>query len=129
MKKLVVVSLILAVMLGPLPAALAQQPKPTAPPAVQPKGQQPATNRPDPDFAYGTVETVVSTRPLVITIRATDMTDKVRAMKVEGRLTVEIPVEALKGAPAPRPGNVVSMRGLVRDGKFLIMSLSVHGSK
>ena len=129
MKNFVVLSAILAVMLVPLSAAVAQQPKSTAPPTVQPKGQQPATNRPDPDYAYGTVETVVSTRPLVITVRATEMTDRVRVMKVEGRLTVEIPVEALKGTPAPRPGNVVSMRGLVRDGKFLIMSVTLHGSK
>jgi hypothetical protein len=127
MKSRIVLSLVLAVALTP--AALAQQSKPTGPATEQqPKGQQPATNRPDPDFAYGTVETVVSRRPLVIVIRATEMTDRVRAMKLEGRLTVEIPAEALKGNPVPRPGDVVTVRGVVRDGRFVIMSVSVGGA-
>ncbi len=132
MKNFVVLSAILAVMLGPLSAALAQQPKPTGPTTdQQPKSQPtPASQPTDPDFVQGTVDTVTLGNPAVVTLRGIEMmSDRVRALKKEGKLVFDVPAAALRGGPTLRVGQIVTLAGVVRDGKFLIRRVIFEGSK
>lgn len=119
MRVAIVSVIILAVMLVPAVPVLAQQQKPKTEP-------QPAAQPNDPDYAGGTVVAVTAGTPLVLTVRANDVSDSVRPMKREGRITVEIPAQALRGIPAPKVGDSVVLTGIVRDGKFIVRNVTVN---
>jgi len=131
MKSSVAWWLVLAVVVVAVSPAWAQQPKPTGPATEQqPKGKPtPAGQLTDPDFARGTVDTVASGNPMVITLRGVQLSNRVRVLKHDRKLILEIPTAALQGGPAPRVGQVVTLTGVVRDGKFIIRRVIFQGSK
>lgn len=80
-----------------------------------------------PDYAGGVVQEVRSGTPLVITVKATDVSDKVRPMKGEGgRLTVEVAQDVVRESGVPRVGDAVLLFGVVRDGKFVVRSMTLQ---
>lgn len=103
--------------------------------AVPGWAQQPPAKKADPkppqltypDYAGGTVQAVGSGTPLVITVKATDVSDKVRPMKGEGgRITVELAQDVLRESGVPRVGDTVLLFGVVRDGRFVVRSMTLQ---
>jgi hypothetical protein len=80
-----------------------------------------------PDYAGGVVQAVGTGTPLVITVKATDVSDKVRPMKGEGgRLTVELAQAVLREGGVPRVGDTVLLFGIVQNGKFVVRSMTLQ---
>ncbi|MDR7521676.1 MAG: hypothetical protein QN168_04340 [Armatimonadota bacterium] len=120
---------VLVMISGLLHAASGQQQAKPTPAETEPK----AKATPAGDFAIGQVEAVRPGTPTTLVLRVVEASDSVRRIKVEGRLTVELPASVLRGiqggAAAIRVGDHVRVAGIVRDGRLIVTSAMVLRGK
>lgn len=131
MTRMLGIVIIVAVLLFPVSAALAQA-TPTPTPKAKttpPKTDSPKTpsSKPNPskppaltgDYAVGYVESVVGGSPTFVVLRLAGASESVRRLKVAGRLRVALTPEAMQNAAAIlRQGELLRFTGVIRDGTF-----------
>ncbi len=79
----------------------------------------------DSAYAAGQIETIEPGSPTVLTLSLTDGSVNIRPLKVNRRLKVEVPADVMRNFPALKPGDMVHVTGLIRDGRFVVQTLSL----